>query len=319
MPVFLETNFRLMNTVKAYLELIRYPLFAIPIVATLPGALIASDGKISWRVAAAVVIAMFGYFAGMIKNDYFHKETDSITNPDRPLPSQRLTPKQALIPASIIYGLCVICGFLLNIKAGILVIALVAISHLYNAIFKSRGILGSLTLPLGIGLLSIFGALVVCGFVPRLVWYVFGSITLYDLGTHITTTFKDITRDSKVGIITTPQQLGIRSSLLLSAVSTFLAFFILVLPFWTENTIEITSYIVWGILGVLAAVVTRIPLYLQPKEKNGYFALQGSMFGSILFFPCFIGTIVSIESTILIIVPLLLITIVLIKTTPQEV
>ena len=27
-----------MNRFKAYLELIRYPLFAIPIVATLPGA-----------------------------------------------------------------------------------------------------------------------------------------------------------------------------------------------------------------------------------------------------------------------------------------
>ena len=33
-----------MSRFKAYLELIRYPLFAIPIVATLPGALIASEG-----------------------------------------------------------------------------------------------------------------------------------------------------------------------------------------------------------------------------------------------------------------------------------
>ncbi|MCG9126104.1 UbiA family prenyltransferase [Candidatus Poribacteria bacterium] len=308
-----------MKTVKAYLELIRYPLFAIPIVATLPGALIASEGNLSWRVIAAVVIAMFGYFAGMIKNDYFHKETDAITNPDRPLPSQRLTPKQAIIPASIIYSLCVICGFLLNIKAGLLVIGLVAISHLYNAIFKARGILGSLTLPVGIGLLSIFGALVVSGHVPRLVWYAFGAITLYDLGTHITTTFKDITRDSKVGIVTTPQQLGIRPSLILSAVATFLSFFIVLLPFWTEDSVNIQSYIIFGILGVIAAIVTRIPLYVQPKEKNGYFALQGSMFGSILFFPCFIGTTISIQSTLLIIVPLLLITILLIKTTPQEV
>ena len=34
-----------MSRLKAYLELVRYPLFAIPIVATLPGALIASQGK----------------------------------------------------------------------------------------------------------------------------------------------------------------------------------------------------------------------------------------------------------------------------------
>ena len=179
-----------MNRFKAYLDLIRYPLFAIPIVATLPGALIASDGHFTRRVAAALVVALCGYFAGMIKNDYFHHETDKHTNPERPLPSQRLTPRQAIVPASIIYGLCVIGGFWLNIKAGLLVMGLVAISHLYNAIFKGKGILGSLTLPLGIGLLSVFGALAVNGTVPRLVWYAFAATTLYDLGTHITTTLQ---------------------------------------------------------------------------------------------------------------------------------
>lgn len=308
-----------MRRIKAYLELIRYPLFAIPIVATLPGALIANNGRFSWRVGAALLIAMFGYFAGMIKNDYFHRETDAITNPDRPLPSHRLTPRQALVPASIIYGLCVICGFLLDIKAGLLVIALVVISHVYNAIFKSRGILGSLTLPLGIGLLNIFGALAVSGYVPRLVWYAFGATTLYDLGTHITTTFKDISRDAEVGIMTTPQQLGIRPALLVSAVSTLLAFIIIFLPLWLENSIESRYYVLWGILGVLTAIITRIPLYIQPQEKNGYLALRGSMMGSILFFPCFIGIVVSITYSMSIILPLLFVTILLLRTAHQEV
>ena len=170
----------------------------------------------------------------MIKNDYFHRETDAYTNPNRPLPSHRLTPRQALVPASVIYATCVICGFLLSIKAGLLVMALVAISHLYNAFFKAKGVLGSLTLPLGIGLLNIFGALVVSDNIPRLVWYAFGATTLYDLGTHITTTFKDISRDEKHGIMTTPIQLGIRPALLLSAFATVLAFAVALLPYWLE-------------------------------------------------------------------------------------
>ena len=308
-----------MSHIKAYLELIRYPLFGIPIVATLPGALIASEGQLTWRVVAALIIAMFGYFAGMIKNDYFHRETDALTNPDRPLPSHRLTPKQALVPASVIYTLCVLCGFMLNVKAGLLVIALVAISHLYNAFFKARGILGSLTLPLGIGLLNIFGALVVSDSVPRLVWYAFGATTLYDLGTHITTTFKDISRDKQHGITTTPMQLGIRPALLLAATATILAFVIALLPYWFENPLAQKSYAIWVILGMLAAVITRIPLYMQPNEKNGYFALKGSMLGSILFFPCLIGTQISLVISISIIVPLLLITVLLLRTSRQEV
>jgi 4-hydroxybenzoate polyprenyltransferase len=312
-------DFSQMSRVKAYLELIRYPLFAIPIVATLPGALIASEGQLTWRVVAALIIAMFGYFAGMIKNDYFHRETDARTNPDRPLPSNRLTPKQALVPASVIYALCVLCGFLLNVKAGLLVMALVAISHLYNAFFKAKGILGSLTLPLGIGLLNVFGALVVSGSVPRLVWYAFGATTLYDLGTHITTTFKDISRDKEQGITTTPMQLGIRPALLLAATATILAFVIALLPYWLEEPLAQKSYAIWVILGLLAAVVTRIPLYLQPNEKNGYFALKGSMIGSILFFPCLMGAQVSIVVCVAVILPLLLVTMLLLRTSRQEV
>ncbi|MYA72514.1 hypothetical protein F4009_18165 [Candidatus Poribacteria bacterium] len=307
-----------MSRLKAYLDLIRYPLFAIPIVATLPGALIASQGKLTSRVAVALVIALFGYFAGMIKNDYFHHETDKQTNPERPLPSQRLTPRQAIIPASVIYGLCVIGGFLLNPQTGFLVMGLVAISHLYNAIFKAKGILGSLTLPFGIGFLSIFGALVVSGTVPRLVWYAFAATTLYDLGTHITTTFKDISRDEHLGILTTPLQIGIRPALWVSAVATILAFAIALLPYWLEPDIQ-RSYIVWVILGVVATVSTRISLYVEPNEKNGYFALKGSMVGSILFFPCLIGAQVSIVISAAVILPLLLITLFLLKTTRQEV
>ena len=307
-----------MSRFRAYLDLIRYPLFAIPIVATLPGALIASRGQFTWRVAAALVIALFGYFAGMIKNDYFHHETDKQTNPERPLPSERLTPKQAIVPASVIYGLCVIGGFLLNLKAGLLVMGLVAISHLYNAIFKAKGILGSLTLPLGIGLLSVFGALAVSGTVPRLVWYAFAATTLYDLGTHITTTFKDISRDRQLGILTTPIQLGVGPALVLSAIATLAAFTIACLPYWWEPEVQ-KSYVVWVILGIVATVGTRISLYLQPNEKNGYFALKGSMIGSILFFPCLIGAQVSITVSAAVIVPLLLLTLFLLKMTRQEV
>ncbi len=307
-----------MNRFRAYLDLIRYPLFAIPIVATLPGALIASQGQFTGRVAAALVIALFGYFAGMIKNDYFHHETDKQTNPERPLPSERLTPKQAIVPASVIYGLCVIGGFLLNLKAGLLVMGLVAISHLYNAIFKAKGILGSLTLPLGIGLLSVFGALAVSGTVPRLAWYAFAAITLYDLGTHITTTFKDLPRDRQLGILTTPLQIGVGPALLLSAMATVAAFVVAFLPYWLEPELQRT-YVVWVILGIVATVGTRISLYLQPNEKNGYFALKGSMIGSIFFFPCLVGAQISIAVSAAVIVPLLLVTLFLLSRTRQEV
>ncbi len=306
-----------MNTLKAYLELIRYPLFAIPIVATLPGALIASEGEWNWRVGLTLLIALLGYFAGMMKNDYFHRAQDAVVNPNRPIPSNRLAPRQVLITASSIYIICVIFGFTLHIKAGLLVIALVMISHSYNTIFKERGILGSISLPVGIGLLHVFGALAVSGGVPRLVWYAFVATTLYDCGTHITTTFKDIERDKKIGITTTPLQLGSERALVLSAVATILAFTVAALPYWLEGVR--LNYTFWIVIALIATSITRLPLYLNPNEKNGYLALQGSMIGAITFFPCLIGVQISLWSSVLVILPLLLLTMTLLKTSKREV
>ena len=306
-----------MNTLKAYLELIRYPLFAIPIVATLPGALIASEGEWNWRVGLTLLIALLGYFAGMMKNDYFHRAQDAVVNPNRPIPSNRLTPRQVLITASSIYSICVILGFTLHVKAGLLVIALVMISHSYNTIFQERGILGSISLPVGIGLLNVFGALAVSGGVPRLVWYAFAATTLYDCGTHITTTFKDIERDKKIGITTTPLQLGSERALVLSAVATILAFIVAALPYWLEGVHW--NYTLWIVIALIATSITRLPLYLNPNEKNGYLALQGSMIGAITFFPCLIGVQISLWSSVLVILPLLLLTMTLLKSSKREV
>ena len=255
-------------------------------MATLPGALIASDGQFTWRVGIALAIAMLGYFAGMMKNDYFHRHQDAIVNPNRPIPSRRLSAKKILILASFSYILCLTAGFLMNLKAGLLVIGLVMISHAYNAILKDRGIWGSISLPIGIGLLSILGSLVVSGQVKTLTWYVFGAITFYDFGTHIATTFKDLERDRKIGILTTPLQIGIGPALVVSAIATVVAFTIAVLPIWTEGLNW--HYVGWVGIAAVATIVSRLPLHLNPSEKNGYAALKGSMVGAITFFPCLI-------------------------------
>ena len=82
--------------------------------------------------------------------------------------------------------------------SGVLVLVLIGISHSYNAYLKMRGIWGSLSLPFGIALLSVFGAVSVAGRVPTLVWFAFGATFLYDFGTHITSTFKDLRRDERL-------------------------------------------------------------------------------------------------------------------------
>ena len=305
-----------MNKFKTYLELIRYPLFAIPIVATLPGIVLASD-RFTWQMPLALLTALLGYWAGMMKNDYFHRKMDALANPNRPLPSKKVSAKSVFIFASGIYIACLVMGFAMNYKAGLMVIVLIMISHAYNAVLKERGIWGSISLPTGIGLLTIFGALAVSGHVPTLAWFAFASITLYDFGTHIVTTFKDIERDKKIGIRTTPIQIGVKPALAVSSIAALCSFVVALSPYLIG--LASGKYVIWLAIALIATLATRLPLLIDQNEKNGYLALKGSMVGAITFFPCLISTIIPLWQSILIILPLLGLTFTLLETAKQEV
>ena len=302
---------------QIYLELIRFPLFPIPIVTTLSGVVLGSGGSIPWEGYAALVIALIGYFGGMMKNDYFHSETDAMVKPDKPIPSGRVSRRRVFIFASAIYVICLISGFLMDYRAGLIVILLIVLSHLYNAIFKGKGILGSIVLPLGIASMSIFGSVAVSGRIPEMVWYCFAGIFLYDFGTHIANTFKDIDQDRKMGVITTPIQIGIRPALILSTVATIAAFVVISLPYILGKAGP--DYLIWVALSIGAVTATRLPLLIGQNHDNGYLALKGSMIGAIALYPCLIGTVFSVNICILVILTPCVLSAVLLEVTGQRV
>ena len=313
----LKPHLRHESKIKAYLELIRYPLFSIPIVSTLPGVILASDGEMSWKGYIAILVSMIGYFGGMMKNDYFHSKTDAVVTPDKPIPSGRISGKSAFILASTIYVICVILGFLMNYKAGLIVILLIIISHLYNAMFKSRGILGSIILPLGIATMSIFGAVAVSGRIPEIVWYGFAGVFLYDFGAHIATTFKDIEHDRTVGIVTTPIQIGVKPALFLSTIATISAIIAFVLPYALGKTEP--QYLIWVGISLGTVLITRIPLIFNQTEDNGYRALKGSLISEIALYPCLIGTSLPTATCALVILTPYLLSTILLELAAQRV
>ena len=301
---------------KTYLEIIRFPLFPIPIVTTLSGVILAGGSSISWKGYTVLAISMIGYFAGMLKNDYFHSEADAKVNPQKPIPSGRISRKKVLIFASGTYVICLLAGLLLNYKAGLMVALLVSISHLYNAMFKGKGLLGSIVLPLGIAFMSVFGAIAVSGGVPGMVWYAFVGIFLYDFGAHIATTFKDIEQDKQMGITTTPIQIGIKPALVLSSILTVGAFIAMVLPYAFGKADA--SYLIWVGVSAGTAFITRLPLLFNQNHDNGYLALKGSMMGAIALYPSMIGIVLPIKVCLLVImIPYFISAVLLEATSPR--
>jgi len=112
-------------------------------------------------------------------------------------------------------------------------------------------------------------------------------------------------------------QLGVKPALALSALATVLSFIIAVLPHWLEGISW--HYTLWVLCALIATSITRLPLYLNPNEKNGYLALKGSMIGAIMFFPCLIGVQISLWQSALVILPLLVLSMTLLEVTKREV
>jgi hypothetical protein len=133
---------------RAYLELVRLPnLFTTP-GDILAGYLIVSRGvDISWRDLGILMAASVCLYAGgVVLNDYFDRDVDSVERPERPIPSGRIRAQNALTLGMVL--LAVGCVFALGVGTlSLLVAALLAgCIVLYDARGKRIEYVGSLNM-----------------------------------------------------------------------------------------------------------------------------------------------------------------------------
>ena len=157
-----------MKTVRAYLELVRLPNTFTAMADALAGYwLIAGPLQWSWQIPLLALASASIYAAGIVFNDLRDIETDRRERPERPLPSGRVTKKQAIVLAVAlsIIGVCLagVAGFVGQgdvdvdtilpdtIRPGLVSVALLAAVLAYNFLFKGT-LLGPLTMGLCRGL-----------------------------------------------------------------------------------------------------------------------------------------------------------------------
>jgi 1,4-dihydroxy-2-naphthoate octaprenyltransferase len=104
-----------MTDLRAYAQLVRLPNLPTAVADICLGALAAAAlPQQSLAFAALLLASACLYSAGMVWNDYFDQEQDRRERPFRPLPSGRVTPRQAALLGA---GLLV-AGALLSLLAG---------------------------------------------------------------------------------------------------------------------------------------------------------------------------------------------------------
>ena len=225
------------------------------------------------------VVAGFTVFSNII-NDIFDVKTDRINSPNKPFPSRKITNKNAIIFATLVFILSSIATFQLNENAKNLVLFIVfPIIITYTPVFKSVPLIGNILIGSILGCVFLFSELSLLGeinylWIPAL------------LATHLTVLrelLKDIEDhggDCNAEIITFPVCFGIDHSLRLFFI---LSIFLLVwaggLPFY----FEVNQYylpIFWIIFSPWLFIVL---FFLFWKKMNNYHLISNLLKVATIF------------------------------------
>jgi len=198
--------------------------------------------------------------ASMTINDYYDREIDAINEPNRPIPSGLIKPKEALAFAFILTGTgfatALANSYLTNLKSiSCFSVAIIAwiISVAYTTVGKRSGLPGNFLVSICVSIPFIYGSYTVAGVIETNVlifsFIVFLSIT----GREVTKGIVDVKGDKVQNVKTLAVRYGEKTAamaaalLYLSAVSLSpIPWFLSLVSFWFIPLVAITDF---GLVG----------------------------------------------------------------------
>ncbi len=146
------------STIINYFKLVRIPNIFTTVSNILLGYIFfTSIDNFDYHVIFELIsISAFLYIGGMIQNDYFDIKIDEKERPARPLPSNKISKKNAVILIYLSFSSSLIISFIIGWYTLIITITMVTLIFLYNRLLKNTiwgcinmGIIRSLNVILG--------------------------------------------------------------------------------------------------------------------------------------------------------------------------
>lgn len=110
------------------------------------------------------------YGGGVVLNDYFDAALDAVERPERPIPREDISKKQAGIFGAVLLLLGIIFSFFAGILPGILAISIAVLVVLYDVRMKSHSLFGPLNMGLCRAVNLLLGISVVPALTGRMAW-----------------------------------------------------------------------------------------------------------------------------------------------------
>lgn len=268
-----------MEKIVAWLRIIRPPIVFISCLGTIVGALNSAaylgTSLSSLQILMILLGAAFLSAGLMIHNDVTDLKSDEINRPHKPLPKGIIKIKTASATGIILMFLSIIIAFTINIKdtgvlnwqCGLLSIIIMLIGLYYNHYGKSHGILGNISVAIGVGAIPFWGAMCVFPTHPFLMLPLAFAIFVQEIGREIMVCAGDYTGDHRAGFKTLPVKLGRKKSMYI-ALFFYLAFIpIYPLPAYDWIGLGIPQtfgliYLIGGTVFALSLLLTWLLTYL---------------------------------------------------------
>ena len=245
----------------AHFETMRpYTLFWCGLVSLLGACLMYGDIP-PLRVSVLVFfIPILGWIAGLYLADYYDRNLDAIQKPHRPIPSRRISPREALYAGAIyaIIGLGLtlflpLVNILLVFLAGVLVFC-------YAKFTKARGLLGNFNRGAMTVITYLFGVFSMSSSfsIPLSLWMLAFVFFFHDTNSNIIGAIRDVQGDKTGGYTTTPVRYGIRRTLSISIVFSVLYLLITVVMI---HVYDILVYSVYFLLLLFIGVLILCIMY----------------------------------------------------------
>lgn len=261
----------------SWLELVRVFNVPIPLAGMLVGAATTPAGlHDAWP--SLVLAACLGCGAIQCFNDYEDRHVDQHNASWRPIPSGRLQAEHVRAMGHALMIAWLILSGWRSVWAAAVVALVFLLTRWYSRV-KQVSLVHHLLLPAALGLMPIYGALLVYDEVPALAYVAGVSICLIDLNMNIVGTFKDLWRGAMREPVL-PVVWGPRPAVIVALVSGLLGILVQMLAVGYERAplLPLT-------LGAILTLHSRLRLFFRPSAAVGYAALQSGRLTECLCFP----------------------------------
>jgi len=274
-----------MKKLKGFLRLIRFELPFSAGVCVVLGQLFALGEFASVTITIAGFFSVFLISASiLVSNDYFDIETDKINTPDRPIPSNLVSPFEALSFSIILLILGLLLSYYISIAALLFSVGLTIIGFFYNRKFKKNGLAGNLMVSFSVGMTFIFGGLSVGLPFNKIVLFFAVVAALVDLGEEIAADSMDVKGD----LLIDSKSLAIRFGKITAIKTSVRIFFFVILLTFVPFALKwfSTIYLIPIAIMDISIGYSSLKLLKSEGEKGRKYIrwiYLGATFGLIIF------------------------------------